>query len=102
MPPQPSLSPQAFPLQFGVHPQPPVTPPPPQVFGALHALQAEPAEPQAVDDVPARHWAPAQQPVHEVSSQMQLPPAQCRPAVQLPVMHEPPQPSLSPHAAPAH
>jgi hypothetical protein len=66
----------------------------------MHATQAPPPVPHAVACVPVSHDPFAQQPLHEVASQVQAPCTQCCPAAQVPCWHVPPQPSSAPQAFP--
>ena len=100
-PPQPSLAPQAFPPQLGVHPHVPTVPPPPHVDGEAQTEHTPPPLPHAVWSPPARHALPSQQPGQDVESQMHAPAAQRVPLPHAPVEHTPLHPSLSPHAFPA-
>ena len=99
VPPQPSLPPHAAPEQLGVQPvhAPPVHAPP-----LVHFAHTAPARPHAFVAVPGRHVEPAQQPLHDVGSHAQIPASQRWPVPQLPVEQTPPQPSVAPHALPAH
>jgi hypothetical protein len=98
VPPQPSSAPHACPVQFGVHPQAPVVPPPPHVSGDAHAVQLSPAVPHSPLSAPLAQLVPLQQPRHEVLSHMHAPDTQCCPLAHDPVAQVPPQPSLAPHA----
>jgi hypothetical protein len=128
-PPQPSLAPHTLSVQLGVQPQMPLTPAPPHVSGEAHSLpgqhawplppqvpqsavpHAVPAEhtwhrappwPHAVLLVPSKHAPPAQHPGHDVASHRHAPPTQRCPLPHAPSTQTPRQPSLAPHALPAH
>jgi hypothetical protein len=75
-PPQPSFAPQAAPWQLGVQPQAPGWPPPAQLSRPVQAMHALPPSPHAASLVPATHWSPLQQPVHEAASQRHTPSVQ--------------------------
>ena len=124
-PPQPSLAPQALPVQLGTHSHVPVAE---HVRGEVHALpgqhacplppqvpqvalphgvpgaqvaHAAPPVPHAESLVPAWQKFPEQQPLHDVGSQVQAPLAQWSPLGQAPSAQMPPQSSLAPQALPA-
>jgi hypothetical protein len=68
-------------------------------IGALHNAQASPLVPHASCADPGMQVFPWQHPVgHDTASHVHVPPTQCCPVPQLPLLHIPPQPSLAPHA----
>jgi hypothetical protein len=85
-------------------PLPPQVPqsPVPHIVPAEHAVHAVPPWPHALSLIPSMHASPAQQPAHDVGSQVHVPPTQRWPLPQLPSMQTPLQPSLAPHALPSH
>ena len=69
--------------------------------GALHESQASPFAPHASCAAPGMQVFPWQHPVpHDTASHVHVPPTQCCPLSQLPLLHTPPHPSLAPHALP--
>jgi hypothetical protein len=69
--------------------------------GALHDAQAPPFVPHAFCAVPGMQVLPWQHPAgHDDASHVQVPPTQCWPLPQLPLLHSPPHPSLAPHTLP--
>jgi hypothetical protein len=95
VPPQPSLPPQAAPLQLGTQAHTPLVP---QVDPLPQLAHVAPPLPQDVSVVPSSQVDPLQQPPHEVASHAQTPDTQRCPCAQLPLSHTPEQPSLAPHA----
>ena len=70
-------------------------------IGVLHDAQASPFVPHASVAVPGMQVFPWQHPLaHDDASHVHVPPTQCWPLPQLPLLHTPPQPSLAPHALP--